>query len=336
MSGLDQQNSSFKSGFQKIKAFLLRQQWKEVLIFLAFVLLSFGFWMLQSMQEEYEIELSIPVRYKNMPVDLAFNETAPDHVRVKVKDKGSVLMNYAFGRKFAPIEKSFKEKDQQPTNGIFTITTKEIESQLQKQLIATTKLVKFEPAQIKVSFGKRAHKTIPVVFDGKINLEPGYQLSGDILINPALVNVYATEAVLDSIREISTVFTEIKSINKTITRNVQLRKHAGQSYDTESVSITIPVDEYSEKSLDISVECTDVPPNYTVRLMPHTVKVSCNIPISRFKELTEKQFAIQVPFSTLEQNLTGVVAVELTQKPSWVSTALLTPNKIEFVIEQNR
>ncbi len=336
MSGLDQRNSSFKSGLQKIKTFLLRQQWKEVLIFLAFVLLAFGFWLLQSMQEEYEIEVNIPVKYKNMPVDLAFNETAPDKVTVKLKDKGSVLMNYTFGRKFVPIEKSFKEKEQQSTNGILTIPTKEIESEIQKQLIATTKLVKFEPALIKVSYGKRAHKAIPVVFDGKINLDPGFQLSGEILISPAVVNVYGTEVALDSIQQISTIFTEFKSVNKTITRNVQLRKNTNLSYEKEAVTITIPVDEYSEKTLDIPVECTNIPSNYTVRLMPHTVKVSCNIPISRFKELTEKQFAVKIPFSTLEQNLTGVVDVELTQKPAWVSSASLTPNKIEFVIEQNR
>lgn len=336
MSGLDQQTSKLKSDPKKIKAFLLRPQWKEVLIFLAFVLLSFGFWMLQSMQEEYEMNISIPVKYKNIPVDMAFTEPAPEKITVRLKDKGSVLMNYSFGRKFVPIEKIVKPKDPQASVGTLTISSREIESDIQKQLIATTKLVKFEPAQIKVAYGKRAQKAIPVVFDGKINLEPGFQLSGDILLSPAAVNVYATEAILDSIEQIKTVFTEFKSVNKTVTKTIQLRKSDTISLEQDNVTVTIPVDEYSEKILEIPVQCTGVPKEYTVRLMPHTVKVSCNIPISRFKELKENQFAIRIPFDVLEQNLTGVVSVELSEKPDWVTSAILSPNKIEFVIEQNR
>ncbi len=336
MSGLDQHSNRLKSEPNKIKFFLLQRQWKEIFIFLGFVLLSFGFWLLQSMQEEYEIDVSIPIKYKNVPVDIAFTEQAPEKITVRLKDKGSVLMNYSFGRKFAPIEKNFKTKDQQASTGALTISTKELEAEIQKQLIATTRLIKFDPGQIKVTYGRRAHKTIPVVFDGKINLEPGFQLSGEILINPAVVNAYATEALLDSTPQINTVYTVFKAVNKTITKTVQLQKSPNLSLEKESVTVTIPVDEYSEKTLNIPVECTDIPPHYTVRMMPHTVKVSCNIPISRFKELTEKQFAIQIPFNVLEQNLSGIVSVELTQKPNWVSTCSLSPNKVEFVIEQNK
>ncbi len=97
-------NQSFKSARMKINAFLRRQRWKEALIFFFFVLLSLGFWLLQSLQQEYEIEISIPVRYKNIPPDISFTETPPQEIIAKVKDKGSVLLNYSFGRSFAPIE----------------------------------------------------------------------------------------------------------------------------------------------------------------------------------------------------------------------------------------
>ena len=55
MSQLDRINQSFKSARIKINAFLRRQRWKEALIFFSFVLLSFGFWLLQSLQQEYEM-----------------------------------------------------------------------------------------------------------------------------------------------------------------------------------------------------------------------------------------------------------------------------------------
>ena len=62
MSRLGQIKQTFKSVRIEIKAFLRRQQWKEALIFFCFILLAFGFWLLQSLQQEYEIDIRIPVR----------------------------------------------------------------------------------------------------------------------------------------------------------------------------------------------------------------------------------------------------------------------------------
>ena len=78
MSRLENTESSFKSALGEIKAFLHSQKWKEALIFLCFLLLAFGFWYLQSLQQEYEIAITIPVKYKNIPPDITFAEALPD------------------------------------------------------------------------------------------------------------------------------------------------------------------------------------------------------------------------------------------------------------------
>lgn len=336
MSGLDHNPTKFKSGLSKIKAFLLRQQWKEALIFLAFVLLSFGFWLMQSLQEEYEMDIILPVRYKNIPADIVFDEPLPDKIIAKVKDKGSVLINYTFTLKFVPLEINFKTKIEQTDNNATIISKKEIETDIQRQLIATTNLLDFEPYQINLKHSKRANKEIPVSFDGKINLNPGFQISGDIIINPAIVNVYASHAVLDTIQKIQTTFTEFKKVNKTLTKAIQLQKIEGVAFDPEIVTITIPVDEFSEKVLEVPVKCTNIPEQYTVRLMPNTIKVSSRIPLSRFKELEADQFEINIPFDKLEQNLSGVYPIKLSKQPDWVQSTSLSPSKIEFIIEQDK
>ena len=73
MSRLENIQNSFKSIQAKTKAFFHGDRWKEVLVFFFFALLAFGFWLLQSLQQEYEIELVFPVKYKNVPADIAFN-----------------------------------------------------------------------------------------------------------------------------------------------------------------------------------------------------------------------------------------------------------------------
>ena len=52
---------------QRIRDFLLSKKSREFLIFLFFVFVSFFFWLLQVLNDDYETEFSIPIRMKNVP-----------------------------------------------------------------------------------------------------------------------------------------------------------------------------------------------------------------------------------------------------------------------------
>lgn len=336
MSELDRKESPFKSVLHKIKAFLRRQKWREAFIFFCFFLLSLGFWALQSLQQEYEIGITIPVKYKNIPADISLVGEVPEEIRVQVRDKGSVLLNYSFGRKFVPIECNFKGVNTLSESGSFILQQKDIESDIQKQLIASTSLVSYSPHQIDLRFSKRAQKEVAVLFNGRVSTEQGYQFSGDITIEPAYVMMYAAGTMLDTIMQIETDYVEFKKATKTITRVLPLQKIKGAAYDPESVTITIPIEEFTEKELEIPIVVKDVPNQYILRLFPASVKVLSNIPLSRFNEVTADQFEIVVPFDSLEQNLSGIHTIELTEMPDWINSASIRPDRIEFIIEQKR
>lgn len=332
MPRLGQPKQSFKSVLKKMKASLQRQHWKEALVFFCFVLLSLGFWLLQSLQQEYEIEIKIPVKYKNIPPDISFTNIPPQEITAHVKDKGSVLLNYSFGRAFVPIDVNMK--NQTDKSGTFTLSRNTIDSDIKKQLIATTILEGFEPQKIELTYSKRIKKELPVVFNGEVETVAGFKISGDIQINPHQVTVYASDLMLDTLKEIKTVFTEIKNGNKTVTKNIALEKIAETAIEPLNVTVTIPIEEYTEKTLEIPVICKDLPPHYTLRMFPATVKVTCSIPLSRFKELSENEFAIYISFADLEQNVSGTLPIKLAKKPDWVDTTTLKPDKIEFILEQ--
>lgn len=226
-------------------------------------------------------------------------------------------------------------KNQAEKSGSLSITKKTIQSDIQKQLLATTSLVGFEPQSIEAAYSKRIKKDIPVIFDGTIQTNPGFHVSGNILISPSTVSVYASDIVLDTLNQAKTVFTEIKKGTKTITRTVQLQKVSEATYDPTSVTITIPIEEFTEKTLEIPVICTGLPPHYTLRTFPSIAKVTCSVPLSRFKDLSEDAFEIKFSFKDLEQNVSGTLPIQLTKKPDWVSSATLVPDKIEFILEQN-
>ncbi|MDL2282420.1 YbbR-like domain-containing protein [Parabacteroides sp. OttesenSCG-928-G06] len=301
---------------------------------MAFILLSFGFWYLQSLQQDYEIEIAVPIRYRDVPPEIAFGDSIPHKVSVKIRDKGSILLNYSFGRKFNPIEVNMK--DVSIDKGSLVIERKEIEADIYKQLLATTMLVGFEPGQLDIHYSRMMEKVVPIVFNGRVQPSAGFHRSSEIIISPKTVEIFASQSILDSITEIKTAYTEIVNVNKTTTRQITLEKLSGVSYALENVTLTVPIEEFTEKTLDVPITVTGVPANFTIRLFPPTVKVVCSVPMSRFRDLTEDNFRILLPFAELEQNLTGVTPISLSTQPSWVRSATLSTDKIEFILEQNR
>lgn len=333
MTRLETENKRIKSALIKIKAFLHRQSWKEVLIFFLFLLLSLGFWILQSMNEEYEVEIAIPVRYKDVPADVAFAQVPPKEIVVFVKDKGNVLLNYSIGRTISPIEVDYKKalnKDKE-----LHVSQQEIEAHLMKHLFTTTQLHRFSPLSIEVPTSKKKNKRVPVIFNGSVLPSDGYGLADKITISPTSINVYSTQNVLDSITEVRTSYTDIKNIKKSITRNFSLEPIQGVTFEQSNVAVSILVEEFTEKTLDIPVVCTNIPAKHIVRLFPPTIEVNCNVPLSKYKNLTEDDFSIRIKYDELEQHLSGSIPISLNEKPDWIQTYTLVPNKVEFIIEQN-
>lgn len=331
MLRLDTANKKIKSALIKIKTFLHSQSWKEVLIFLVFLLISLGFWILQSMNEEYEVEIAIPVRYKDIPADIAFTQSPPREIVISIKDKGNVLLNYSIGRVIAPLEVSYKT---QSKDGVMRISRQEIETHLSKQLFTTTQLHRFSPAEIEVKTSKKKEKKVPVVFNGSVLPEDGYGLADKITLTPTFIHVYSTQNVLDSITEVRTKYTDFRNVKKSITKSLPLEPISGATFEQTNATVSIQIEEFTEKTLDIPVLCIGIPDRHIVRMFPPTVKINFNVPLSKYKEVTEKDFTIHIQFSELEKYISGSVPVVLGKKPDWIQAYSLVPNRVEFIIEQ--
>ncbi|MDR3267719.1 MAG: YbbR-like domain-containing protein [Tannerella sp.] len=325
----------FKSVILRTKVFFRKWQWKETLTFLFFVLLSAGFWYLQSLQQDFEMEIVLPVKYKNVPADMILSENNPEVVVFKVKDKGLALLNYSWLYTFAPLEvnlKSLRENRKQEIR----VTEKTIESNISKQLIASTSLLGFEPQSFQVQYVELLNKELPVIADVSVSPDPGFQISGSITVTPARVHVYASSAILDTLSALKTESVELKKVNQTKEITLRLQKIAGVQIDEDKVKVLVPIEEFTEKRLTVPVLCKDLPESYTLHTFPASIDVLCNIPMSRFKELTESDFEIQIPFREFEANrVSGKVAVCLSKQPDWIAPPTLSPDTVEFILEQN-
>ncbi|MDR1601352.1 MAG: YbbR-like domain-containing protein [Tannerella sp.] len=326
----------FKSVFRKVRIFFRRQQWEEILIFLSFLLLSTGFWYLESLQDEYEIDIAIPVKYRNVPRDMILSDDNPQNLLVRIKDKGTVLINYMWFNSFSPVDIDMKDALTEKRQHVF-MERRTLESIISRQLISSTSLLNIDPPAIQVDYTALMQKEVTVSARVDIQTEPGFQLSDAIRINPAKVHVYARSAVLDTLSAVETELVELKQARKTVTLSVRLKPVPNVRVEPEKVEITVPVEEFTERRFQIPVGCKNLPANYNLRVFPSSVEVICNVPMSKYKDLRLDDFNIQIPFQEFDSNrASGELTVRLTRCPGWIVNPLINPGTVEFILEQKK
>jgi len=326
--------SALESTRLSVEAFFRRQQWKEIFIFLFFLLLSSGFWLLQSLQQDYERRMEIPLRYKNIPAEWILSKDNPQKISVVLRDKGTTLMYYLWKANFVPVDISIPDLSHLSDSSL-QVTGRMLDAAVSKQLIASTSIVSIEPREVELRYDILSSRLVTVVPNVSITTIPGFQMYDSIKVSHAEVYLYGSTKALDTITSVSTELVTLEKVSKTREFTARLDLPAGIKAEYETVKLTVSVEEFTEKKIQMQVVCPDIPFNYVLRMFPSNVEVVCNIPLSRFKDLTEEALEIEIPFREFEEyQATGKIPIKLTRKPSWVVSSIITPNELEFIIDK--
>ena len=126
-----------------IRSFLLSKKSREFLIFLFFVFVSFCFWLLQVLNDDYETEISISLKMKNVPENVVLTSELPKELKIGVQDRGTVLVNYMLGRTIYPVTLDFM--DYLDKGNQIRIPSVTLSKRIGSQLNQSTKLSTIKP-----------------------------------------------------------------------------------------------------------------------------------------------------------------------------------------------
>ena len=81
------------SNFSKIvRDFLFSNLNKQFLTFMSFLAISAIFWLVSTLNANYEKELKIPVQIRQIPKNVVLTSDEVDTIRVTVRDKGWTIL----------------------------------------------------------------------------------------------------------------------------------------------------------------------------------------------------------------------------------------------------
>lgn len=316
---------------KQTKDFLLSAKSREFFVFLCFFFIAAGFWLLQTLNNDYETEFSIPVRLRNVPENVVITSDPVSEVRVRVRDKGTVLLNYMLGKNFYPVILDFKNYTNMGNH--VQVQTSQVQKWITGQLNASTALLSMKPDTLEYYYSTGVSKMIPVKLCGNVSAGEQYYLP-DTLFTPDSVRVYAPSDALDTMKVAYTLPLNLDNITDTLEREVTLSTPKGAKYIPASVKLTLPVDMYTEKTVEVPLRGVNFPADKVLRAFPSKIKISFQVGMGRFRQITADDFHLVVSYEELVRLGSEKYTVKLRTLPEGVSHVRFNPEQVDFLIEQ--
>ena len=316
---------------KKIKDFLLAKKSREFLIFLFFMFVSFSFWLLQVLNDDYETEYTVSLRMKDVPDNVVLTSELPSNMKITLKDRGTVLVNYSWGQGLLPLTLDFTEYSDKGNQ--VRIPSMSLAKKISAQLSQSTKLVAIKPYTLEFIYTKGAAKTVPVKLCGTITPERQYYVS-DTIFSPDSVRVYAPKAILDTITAAYTKTVDFEGVSDTVRKRVSIAPVKGARFIPDYSDLTLKVDVYAEKTVDVPVVGVNFPHDKVLRTFPSKAKIVFQIGLSRFMEVDADDFLVVVDYNDLQNEGGDKCRLQLKEVPEGVKHVRVNPEEMDYIIEQ--
>ena len=306
---------------------------RDARAFLFFFLLSGIFWVLQNLNETYEVDMQFPITLKGVPDDVVITTDLPPYANVSLSDRGTVLVGY-MGGSLPPITVDFNLYDNGMETGRGLVSMSDLRALVERQLSSTTRVVAIESDTLEFFFNRGICRKLPVRMVGNIKTHPHNYLRS-AAFHPDSVLVYAPKLVLDTMTCAYTEPVTLSNLTGSITQPVSMRHGKGVRCVPDYVDVFADVDYYTEKSVEVPIVGLNFPADKSLRTFPGSVRVTFRIGASHYNDVTAKDFVLLITYDELLQNDKSKFHLTLKSCPEGVDGVRITPSEVDYLIEQS-
>ena len=216
---------------------------------------------------------------------------------------------------------------------IIKVYSSQFEKRLLNQLNVSTKLLSVKPDTLEYIYSTGDSKLVPVKLQGTVSAGRQYYIS-DTICTPDSVLAYAPAGVLDTITIAYTQKVKFEDVSDTLKRQIPLLAQKGVKFVPASVEMIFPVDIYTEKTVEVPLRGVNFPAGKVLRAFPSKVNVTFQVGLSHFRQITASDFHINVSYEELLKLGSDKYTVKLRSVPKGVNQIRISPEQVDFLIEQ--
>lgn len=313
----------------ELKEFLSSSKGRDILLYLVFVIISFAFWAILSLNNLIQDNYKVRFRITGIPQGVTMINDYPREFNVTVKNNGYVLLKYMIGDN-PEITVDFKEYAN--GNGQILISRQELEDMLVAEFGSGTSIVSFSPESLSIKYTSLPGKKVPVEIFGDYVANFQYVVNGEIVAVPDSVTIYSDAGNLSAINKVRTE----KIISRNLTDSLYVKIAIQNIKDVravpDSVDVMIPVEPLVTKRSSIPVIVKNLPENVSVVVFPSSVQVSYLLPMSLYNDRLDDKFEASVDYGNIQGNK-AKLPVRIEIAPEIYQNIQLETDSVEYVIE---
>ena len=310
---------------------VIKRIWtRGTITFLSFVGLATAFWLAVSLNETYEIGVTVPLELRDVPKNVVITTELPKELHVTIRDKGVRLLPYLYGGTLQPVTISYRDHNTGSGRGRFTAS--ELLGQLQGQISLPTQILHIKPDTLEFYYNFGASKRVPVHYDGDVRCAHGHFVAQTKLL-PEFVTIYAPQSVLDTLRSVNIRALNLDNVRDTVRQHQPVATLRGMKSVPATVEVTLITDRLTEKTLQIPIHALNFPATRVLRTFPSTVNVTFKVGVNRYDHITADKFVIALGYEHLLNLRTSKVPLSIRSIPEGASDVRITPAIVDFVIE---
>lgn len=313
----------------ELKEFLSSSKGRDILLYLVFVIISFAFWAILSLNNLIQDNYKVMFRITGIPQGVTMINDYPREFNVTVKNNGYVLLKYMIGDN-PEITVDFKEYAN--GNGQILISRQELEDMLVAEFGSGTSIVSFSPESLSIKYTSLPGKKVPVEIYGDYVANFQYVVNGEIVAVPDSVTIYSDAGNLSAINKVRTE----KIISRNLTDSLYVKIAIQNIKDVravpDSVDVMIPVEPLVTKRSSIPVIVKNLPENVSVVVFPSYVQVSYLLPMSLYNDRLDDKFEASVDYGDIQGNK-AKLPVRIEIAPEIYQNIQLETDSVEYVIE---
>ena len=310
---------------------LTKVERKRFLVLVVCLLCAIGAWLFLALNQTYVYTAKTVLIYKDFPQKKAFKALQTDTVDLQVEGTGWQLL---FARLRVNPQSVTVSLEKLNTRN-FILFSEQL-PKINKQLETSQKIISVKPDTLYFDFSKRTNKRVPLKLRYDFSFVTQYGIASEIQLKPSYVNISGPQEELAKIKEWYTDTLKLKNLQYSASTRVAIKTNnmVNVSIYPTSVGVKVPVDEFTEKTIEVPLNLINNRNFYDVKLYPKKVKVTFMVALSRYEEIDEDFIVANVDVNEWKLLHHEQLTVKIARFPEYCKLVSINPTKINFMIEK--
>jgi len=321
--------SRFAEFFEKIGDALLKKFGGDFSVYLLFLGLTLFFWWSQTMSQNYETQMKLPLLVTDVPENVRITRQPANQLTVSLSGKGSTLKKSGrrSSRKVLRVSNSAFMMSRQRAS----LSTSRLRDSIEAMLPPSISIHSISPDSIVYQYDLQHNVMLPVEFEGSTESQDQFFLER-IEFSPDSIRAQILDTDTVAHRAVAEVG-QILLTSDTIIRTVPLKQERDVILSHDKVTVTIISQQYTEKSLEVPITGVNFPEDVHLKAFPSKAVVTFWVKMSEYDLVTLTDFQVVVDYNDIQADASKA-PLRIYSQPASVRNVRLQTRTVDYLMEQ--